>query len=396
MKKTMRLLGIPVMIIISMSVVVFLAACGGSSGGTQTAVVSADFPVWSPGAHPNFTDQVKKIIADKGLSTIKIGFSGPAMSEYYNEVYSGAHAKMRELQDIYGIKFEYVASSGTTHADAESQISALRSWAQQGFHAVVVCTSAEPAAMDSVFGELLKSGTYPYFFNMPSRVMALNPDSPLDAVTMNARAIIGYDHYLAYSDAAAWLAELLTIKNGSPRGKIGQVWGPGGHWSTERGAGFADAIKNYPNIEVVPLVRAQYDRDTGMKGGEDLLTLYPDLDAIYAENEEMALGAAAGAMAQGKTLWDFDKKDGLIVIGVDGLVSGYNEMRAGRLTGTIDVNAVENGAAIVEAIFWDRVLGWKIPKIIQIPTSVVDVRTVDMHEAYIKFAQSVDYPSGGF
>jgi ribose transport system substrate-binding protein len=383
--------------------VLFCSGCGGKPAGQGSSTTAgnsvssgAGAPVWSPGASSEYTDQIKAVIKAKGLTTIKIGFTNPYMSEYYNEIYMGAYAKMRELEDQFGIKFEYVASSGATHADAESQISALRTWGRQGFHAVVVCTAAEPTAMDAVFGELLGMGTYPYFFNMPPRVLALNPDSPLDDATMNARAIVGYDNFLAHYDAGFWIADLLTMKYGSPKGTIGQVWGPGGHWSAERGAGFEAAMKNFPNIRVVPLVRGNYDRDSGMKGAEDLMTLYPNLDVIYGENEEMGLGAAAAVLAQGKKLWDFDKKEGIITVGADGLVSGYNEIRAGRMTATIDVNPVENGGKLIEAIFWDRVLGWRIPKIILAPTQVVDIRNVDTHESYVKWAQSVTYPSGGY
>ncbi|MGA2479614.1 MAG: substrate-binding domain-containing protein, partial [Spirochaetia bacterium] len=146
----------------------------------------------------------------------------------------------------------------------------------------------------------------------------------------------------------------------------------------------------------VPLVRGVYDRDSGMKGAEDLLTVNPNLDIIYGENEEMGLGAAAAVLAKGKQLWNFDTKKGIIVIGADGLVSGYNEIRAGRMTATINVNPVANGRNLIEAIFWDRVLGWRIPKIILAPTSVVDKRNVDLNEAYVKWAQSVKYPSGGY
>lgn len=381
-----------------MSFTKFTAAVGlllMALAGARPATAQTALPDWTPGASKEFNEQIRKAIADKKITKIKIGFTNPYMSEYYGEIYAGAYSMMKELQAKYGVKFEYVASSGSTHADAESQIAALKTWARQGFDAVVVCTAADPSAMDAVFADLLKAGTYPYFFNMPPRVLALNPDSPLKDYSMNARAIVGYDNFLAHYDAGMWVAQLLTMKYGEAKGKIGQVWGPGGHWSIERNDGLAAALKNYPNIKVVPLVRGVYDRDSGMKGAEDLLTVNPDLDVVYGENEEMGLGAAAAVLAKGKKLWDFKTKQGLIVLGADGLVSGYKEIRAGRLTATINVNPVANGRNLIEAIFWDRVLGWRIPKIILAPTTVVDSRTVDLNDAYVKWAQSVKYPSGG-
>jgi len=159
------------------------ASEAGDSGVVAEEAAVQGIPEWSPGSDKLFNDQIRKIIADKGLTTIKIGFTNPYMSEYYNEIYAGAYTMMKELNEQYGIKFEYVQSSGATHADAETQIAALKTWGREGFQAVVVCTAAEPSAMDAVFGELLEDGTYPYFFNMPPRVLALNEDSPLDDAT---------------------------------------------------------------------------------------------------------------------------------------------------------------------------------------------------------------------
>ena len=365
---------------------------------SQTVIAQANIgsiPNWVPGSARAFNDQIKKIIVDKKLTTIKIAFTNPYMSEYYNEIYAGAYTMMKELQDLYGVRFEYVQSSGATHSDSETQIAAIRTWANQGYNAVVVCTAAEPSAMDSVFGEVAKKGLYPYFFNMPPRVLALEPNSQLRDQQMYAHAIVGYDNYLAHYDAGMYLARLLTMKYGEPRGAIGQVWGPGGTWSTERNEGFMAAMKNFPNIQVVPLVRGVYDRDSGMKGAEQLLTLHPDLDVLYGENEEMGLGAAAYVLSQNKKMWDFQTKKGIIVIGADGLLSGDKEIRAGRLTASINVNPVENGRDLINAIFWDRVLGWQIPKIILSPTTVVDATNVDLSQSYLEWAESVKYPSGG-
>ncbi|MDZ7836605.1 MAG: substrate-binding domain-containing protein [Actinomycetota bacterium] len=134
---------------------------------------------------------------------------------------------------------------------------------------------------------------------------------------MNAKFIVGYDNFLAHYEAGYWMADLLTMKYGEPKGKIGQIWGPGGHWSVERNNGFMEAMKNFPDIGNCALSHGEYHRDSGMAGAEDLLTVNPDLDIIYGENEEMGLGAAAGALAQGIDLGDFDSKDGMIVIGAN-------------------------------------------------------------------------------
>ena len=353
-------------------------------------------PQYLPASFGEYNQAMRKIIAQRGNKPVRIGISAPASEEYYNEIFAGMFSKMKELNDQYGLKFEYVIQTNAKHADVETQVAALKTWANQGFDAVVICTAADIASMDEVFGDMLKKGTYTYFFNMPPRQLFLQPGSPLNMYEMNARASVGYDNSLAHYDAGTWIANLLTKKYGEPRGKVGQVWGPPGHWSIDRGNGFMEAMKKYPKITVVPLVRGDYTRTGGMRAAEDLLTREPDLDVLYGENEEMGLAAAAAAMNKGIKLWDWDKKQGLAVLAANGLVTGYKEISAGRLTATIDVNPVQNGRNLIEAIFFDKVLGWRVSKIINAPTQVADKNNVDVHRGLNEWAFKIKYPSGGY
>lgn len=363
---------------------------------TATSGQSIPTPQWSPGSSTEFKKQIQDYLAANKLTTVKIGFSAPIMSEYWNEIHAGAFTMMKQLNDEYGIKWDYTISAPSTLEKVEEQVDMIKNWSRQGFQAVVVGTVGDISAMDTTFGELLKNNTYSYFYNMPPRYNFQQADSPLSDLTMNTRANIGYDNYLAHYNAGLWFAKLLTLKYGEPKGTIGQIWGPVCHWSIDRNNGFVAAMKLFPNIKVVDMVRGDYERASGMRAAEDLLSRNPDLDILYGENEEMGLGAAEAALARGLKIWDWEKKDGIIVLGADGLVTGYDEIKADRLTGTIDVNPVQNGRNIIEAIFWDRVMGWQIDKIINNPTDIADKTDVGLHEAYVKWALATEYPSGGY
>ena len=76
-----------------------------------------------------------------------------------------------------------------------------------------------------------------------------------------------------------------------------------------------------------------------------------DVQAIYGENEEMALGASQAIQALGLKPWD--GKDGIITIGADGLKSGYESIKAGQLTATVEVGPVDQGRQSIETIFWN-------------------------------------------
>jgi ribose transport system substrate-binding protein len=111
---------------------------------------------------------------------------------------------------------------------------------------------------------------------------------------------------------------------------------------------------------------------------------FPDVDAVYGENEDMALGASQAIDARGLKHWDGSK--GIITIGADGLVSGMEVIKAGKLTATVDVNSIEMGRAMIDTLVAHEVLGEDVPQFVRIPTSVVDKSNVAWHEAVIQEA----------
>ena len=68
----------------------------------------------------------------------------------------------------------------------------------------------------------------------------------------------------------------------------------------DRKKGFDEAIKQCPGMQVVVSQDADFTRAKGQSVAETLLQSHPDATAIYAHNDEMALGAIAAAKAIGK------------------------------------------------------------------------------------------------
>ena len=67
----------------------------------------------------------------------------------------------------------------------------------------------------------------------------------------------------------------------------------------DRKKGFDEAIKQCPGMQVVVSQDADFTRAKGQSVAETLLQSHPDATAIYAHNDEMALGAIAAAKAIG-------------------------------------------------------------------------------------------------
>lgn len=81
---------------------------------------------------------------------------------------------------------------------------------------------------------------------------------------------------------------------------------------------------------------------------EDLLTRYPDVDAVWNYNDQSALGDVAAITGAGKKVAKADGKDGIIVIGHNGDKEALDAVRSGRLTATWDPNNYASGMAAVK------------------------------------------------
>src|SRR5699024_1654610 len=108
----------------------------------------------------------------------------------------------------------------------------------------------------------------------------------------------------------------------------------------DRGQGFEEGIAAYPNINVVAKQTANFDRTEGLNVTTNLLHANPNIKAIFAENDEMALGAieALGARAG----------EEIKVFGFDGTEDGLAAVEEGTLEGTIAQQPDELGARTVE------------------------------------------------
>jgi ribose transport system substrate-binding protein len=106
---------------------------------------------------------------------------------------------------------------------------------------------------------------------------------------------------------------------------------PGVNVTTDRNDGFLARLDEIDhNIEIVAQQAANYERALGQTVTEQLIANDPDIDAIYAHNDEMALGAVAALQAAGYSPGDvkiitIDGTQGAVQGIVDGWISGVIE-----------------------------------------------------------------------
>ena len=102
--------------------------------------------------------------------------------------------------------------------------------------------------------------------------------------------------------AAGSRGEYLRRRSAAARPRSALLEGiPGHETGDSRLRGFQDAIKDAPGIKIVASQTANWERDQGFTVFQNMLQAHPEIDALFACNDMMALGAIEAIAAAGKT-----------------------------------------------------------------------------------------------
>ena len=119
-------------------------------------------------------------------------------------------------------------------------------------------------------------------------------------------------------------AEYIIQKLGE-KVKVAELEGiPGASATRERGEGFHKVADQ--KLTVVAKQSAAFDRSKGLTVAENMLQANPDIQAIFAQNDEMALGAIEAAKSANKKIF---------IVGFDGTQDGLKAVEAGTMAATI-------------------------------------------------------------
>lgn len=109
----------------------------------------------------------------------------------------------------------------------------------------------------------------------------------------------------------------------------------------DRGQGFNDYMSSEcPGVEIVARQTANFNRAEGLTVFENILQAEPEIDGVFAHNDEMILGAIEAAEAAGRS--------GIVFVGFDAIDDAVAAVDAGRLAATIAQQPSEMGRLGVE------------------------------------------------
>jgi len=164
--------------------------------------------------------------------------------------------------------------------------------------------------------------------------------------------------------AGAFLVDLL-----SGEGNVIEIQGTAGASATvDRNEGFAEALEG-SGLEIIATQNADYLRENALKFMEDQLQRFGpgEIQAVYAHNDEMALGAIQALDAAGRL-------DEVKVVGIDGQETAFEAIRDGKLAATFTYPFVAPEGI---QIAYQLATGEAVDAEIVLPGKQVDANNID-------------------
>lgn len=277
---------------------------------------------------------------EEGLS---IGFSQVTLaSPFYVELRDGAEAAAEEL----GHDLTFLDADG----DATQQNNDVADLITQGVD-VLILNPVDPEAVAPALRDAEAAG-----------IPVVTVDRPVETGSL---AHVGRDNVEMGRVVGEALGDIL----GDDEAKVIEIQGDaGGIVMRDRRDGFHEAMEGQDNLEIVEGPYAEYIRAEAVTAMQDLLEAHSDVAAVYAHNDDMAIGAL-------QVLEDAGRDD-VLVSGVDGLMEALELMEAGdQYVATALNDPVYLGTVAVETAV-AAANGEDVPEFVDAGTTVVTQENV--------------------
>jgi galactofuranose transport system substrate-binding protein len=226
--------------------------------------------------------------------TYTVGF---AQTESNNPWRIAQTNSMQAEAEARGYQLVYTDAAGS----AAKQVSDVRSMIAQGVD-LIFLAPREEKPLAPVILEAKAAG-------IPIILLDRNVDESLAKAGEDFVTFIGSDFILEGQRVAEWL-----VANADGKTNIIELEGTtGSSPANDRKKGFDDVIAQNPDFTILASQTGDFARDKGRQVMETLLQAHPEVNVVYAHNDEMAIGAIAALEAAGKV----PGKD-VLVLSIDG------------------------------------------------------------------------------
>ena len=259
----------------------------------------------------------------------------------------------RGAQDAAGREgIELVVQAAEREIDVEKQMQIIENLLQTGPRVVVVTPSGS-REIASAIAKANRAG-------VPVIVVDTRVDPQAAAVNqLKIASFIGSDNYEGGRLAGEYLA-----RSTGGKARVAILEGiPGHETGDSRLRGFRDAVKQHPGMTIVASQPANWERDLGFTVFQNMLQAHGDINALFACNDLMALGAVEAIAAAGRS-------GSIRVVGFDALDDARKMIGAGRMEASVAQSPRDMGRIAVESAA--RLLrGESIPAEQKVPIELV-------------------------
>jgi inositol transport system substrate-binding protein len=317
----------------------------GCSNGTTKTADATQAPATEPAKEATSAPVTPEAAKDKKIVI------GAALPDFSDKWLSYLQDGMKEYQKTQqNVDVTYVDSQN----DAAKQLAQIENFISQKVNAIMMIPVDTVSAVDMV-DRANKAG-------IP--IIVVNREYPgVDKAT----SYVGSN---SLTSGTLEMTEMARLLNG--KGNIAIMNGQMGQDAQiKRTEGNKQIISKNPDMKVVLEGTGSWDRAKGMTLMENWLNSGKKIDAVIANNDEMAIGAIMAAEAAGKA-------KGILFAGIDGSPDALQFMKDGKLSVTVFQNADGQGKGGLETAI-KAARGEKVEKVIDIPYELITKENMDKY-----------------
>ena len=312
-------------LVLSLAMILSLAACGQKNAGTGAAAGGAS------------SDNLEVAVVLKTLA-----------SEYWGYVKDGCDAAAKDL----GIKVTVVGPGA--ESDIEGQVSMIEQQIGAGCNAIV-CAPNDAAAANGALKAAIDKG-------IP--VLSVDTNCGIDG----QKCFVGTSNVDAAKEGGLWAAKQLGNK-----GNAVIIYGQeGDNTSNMRREGYEAACKE-AGLTVLEAISGNNTTDGATSAMESLLQAHPgEINVVFCHNDDTAIGAMNACKSAGA--------QGIIIVGFDGNASALKLINDGDpwVKATVAQQPYEMGYQVVQNAV-KAIKGESVPEVVNAPVVVVNAENIKDH-----------------
>ena len=296
--------------IAALGVAFTLAACGSSgsssSGTTSAAAGSSPASSAKPSASAGADAPTELPAIDPAmLNGAVMGFAQVGSESGWR---SANTDDIKQAAADNKVDLQFTSAEG----DQAKQIASIKTFITQGVDLIAFSPVVE-TGWDAVLTEAKNAG-----------IPVILTDRAVDSDPSLYQTFIGSDFVAEGEKAATWAK---TEFAGQDKVNMVVLEGTTGSApANDRATGWDNVLGSDPAFTVLASQTGDFTRDGGKKVMEGFLATYPDIDLLYAHNDDMALGAIEAIEAAGKVPGQDIK-----IVSIDAVKAGMEALAAGKI-----------------------------------------------------------------